>query len=131
MTGQVKEGILARFGELGVQVEGGIVSFRPVLLGRSEIVSEARAYRFYDLEGELRAEHGLNGMKVGIGIDRMDYIKGIPERLLAVGTPPSRLLVVVVGVTGLLSGLGKHLDSRVDVINTLLPYTRAALEGAS
>ncbi|OGF14517.1 MAG: hypothetical protein A2W00_04875 [Candidatus Eisenbacteria bacterium RBG_16_71_46] len=55
MTGQVKEGILARFGELGVQVEGGIVSFRPVLLGRSEIVSEARAYRFYDLEGELRS----------------------------------------------------------------------------
>ena len=33
---------------------------------------------------QLRAEHGLNGMKVGIGIDRMDYIKGIPERLLAV-----------------------------------------------
>ena len=55
MTGQVKEGILARFGELGVQVEGGIVSFRPVLLGRSEIVSEARAYRFYDVAGKLRS----------------------------------------------------------------------------
>lgn len=33
---------------------------------------------------ELRRLHGLNYKKVGIGIDRMDYIKGIPERLLAV-----------------------------------------------
>ncbi len=33
---------------------------------------------------ELRAKHGLNYKKVGIGIDRMDYIKGIPERLLAI-----------------------------------------------
>jgi len=33
---------------------------------------------------ELRAEHRLNGVKVGVGIDRMDYIKGIPERLAAI-----------------------------------------------
>ncbi len=33
---------------------------------------------------EIRQEHGLNHKKVGIGIDRMDYIKGIPERLNAV-----------------------------------------------
>jgi len=33
---------------------------------------------------ELRAEHRLDGKKVGVGIDRIDYIKGIPERLLAV-----------------------------------------------
>jgi hypothetical protein len=32
--------------------------------------------------------------------------------------------------TGLLSGLAKHHDSRVDVINTLLPYTQMALDGA-
>jgi len=28
------------------------------------------------------------------------------------------------------SGLGKHLDSRVDMIQTIVPYTKAALEGA-
>ena len=33
-----------------------------------------------------------------------------------------------VRVVGLLSGLGKHLDSRVDVVETILPYTRAALD---
>ncbi len=34
---------------------------------------------------DLRREHGLDGKMVGIGVDRMDYIKGIPERLAAVG----------------------------------------------
>jgi trehalose 6-phosphate synthase len=33
---------------------------------------------------ELRREHRLAGKLVGIGIDRMDYIKGIPERLAGV-----------------------------------------------
>jgi hypothetical protein len=33
-------------------------------------------------------------------------------------------------MTGLLSGLGKHLDSRFDVPATILPYANAALEGA-
>lgn len=45
------------------------------MAGSSEIAARA---------AELRAEHRLNGVKVGIGIDRMDYIKGIPERLLAI-----------------------------------------------
>jgi len=41
-----------------------------------------------------------------------------------------RELLLIMRVTGLLSGLGKHLDSRVDVAASLLPYTQAALEGA-
>jgi hypothetical protein len=36
MTGQVKEEVLTRRGELGITVENGIASFRPVLLRRSE-----------------------------------------------------------------------------------------------
>jgi hypothetical protein len=39
MTGQVKEEILIRLGELGVVVQGGQVSFRPRLLRRSEFLS--------------------------------------------------------------------------------------------
>jgi predicted unusual protein kinase regulating ubiquinone biosynthesis (AarF/ABC1/UbiB family) len=41
-----------------------------------------------------------------------------------------REFLLIMRVTGLLSGLGKHLDSRVDLLTTLLPYTKAALEGA-
>jgi predicted unusual protein kinase regulating ubiquinone biosynthesis (AarF/ABC1/UbiB family) len=41
-----------------------------------------------------------------------------------------REFLLILRVTGLLSGLGKRLESRVDLISTLLPYTKAALEGA-
>jgi hypothetical protein len=55
MTGQVKEEIITRFGELGMHVEGGIVSFRPVLLGREEFLRETGTYRYYDLAGSPRS----------------------------------------------------------------------------
>jgi predicted unusual protein kinase regulating ubiquinone biosynthesis (AarF/ABC1/UbiB family) len=41
-----------------------------------------------------------------------------------------REFLLIMRVTGLLSGLGKHLESRVDWIGTIVPYTKAALEGA-
>jgi len=40
MTGQVKEEILTRFGELGVEVRGGRLAFRPRLLRASEFLAE-------------------------------------------------------------------------------------------
>ena len=45
MTGQVKEGILARFGELGVWVHGGRIRFDPVLLRSSELLQAPTAMR--------------------------------------------------------------------------------------
>ncbi len=35
-------------------------------------------------EARLREQHGLAGCRVALGVDRLDYTKGIPERLLAV-----------------------------------------------
>jgi trehalose 6-phosphate synthase len=32
----------------------------------------------------MLADLGLGGLKIGLGVDRLDYTKGIPERLLAV-----------------------------------------------
>ncbi|WP_368645101.1 hypothetical protein AB4027_09165 [Alkalibacterium putridalgicola] len=40
MTGQVKEDIISRFGELGVTVEEGLIKFSPVLLQKSEFLNE-------------------------------------------------------------------------------------------
>jgi hypothetical protein len=54
MTGQVKEGILTRFGELGVQVQEGVVRFRPLLLRRGEFRDEPGTYRFFDLDGQVQ-----------------------------------------------------------------------------
>jgi len=54
MTGQVKEEILTRFGELGIQVEDGFVSFRPTILRRSEFREEPSTFRYCDLDGDLQ-----------------------------------------------------------------------------
>jgi len=51
MTGQVKEGILARFGELGARVGGGTAWFEPRLLRRREFVDSHTALRYLDTAG--------------------------------------------------------------------------------
>jgi hypothetical protein len=54
MTGQVKEEILARWGELGVRVRAGRVTFRPTLLSRSEFLARAAAFEVVDVSGATR-----------------------------------------------------------------------------
>ena len=44
MTGQVKEGVLLRWGELGVRVSDGRIRFRPVLLSPTEFLTEPRPW---------------------------------------------------------------------------------------
>jgi len=51
MTGQVKEEILTRFGELGIRVRNGKVCFLPALLRRREFHSEPSTFRFLDTSG--------------------------------------------------------------------------------
>ena len=51
MTGQVKEEILTRFGELGVRVKGGRAWFNPQLLRRREFVTESRPYCYLATDG--------------------------------------------------------------------------------
>ena len=52
MTGQVKEEVLSRFGELGVRVDNGAVQFQPALLRQREFVQEERAFRFLDINDD-------------------------------------------------------------------------------
>jgi hypothetical protein len=49
MTGQVKEEILSRFGELGVRVSGGAVNFQPDLLRSREFISNPGVFRYLDV----------------------------------------------------------------------------------
>ncbi len=55
MTGQVKEEVLTRLGELGVLVDDGSVSFRPVLLRPDEFLESPDVFRYYDVGGEARS----------------------------------------------------------------------------
>jgi hypothetical protein len=56
MTGQVKEEVLTRFGELGVQVSGGEIRFDPRLLREREFVAESRPFRYLDVDGRWQCE---------------------------------------------------------------------------
>jgi len=52
MTGQVKEDILSRFGELGVFVKKGQLLFNPCLLRKSEFLEEAKIFEYVDVHQE-------------------------------------------------------------------------------
>jgi hypothetical protein len=52
MTGQVKEEVLSRFGELGIRVRDGKVHFEPGLLRPIEFSAEPRSFRFLDVRGD-------------------------------------------------------------------------------
>jgi len=55
MTGLVKEEILLRWGELGVQVRNGRLRFAPRLLHRAEFMTEPRRFDYVDVAGNDRA----------------------------------------------------------------------------
>ena len=52
MTGQVKEEILTRFGELGVRVAAGSVRFDLALLRSREFGAESQPFRYLDVDGQ-------------------------------------------------------------------------------
>jgi hypothetical protein len=55
MTGQVKEDLISRLGEMGVAVEDGRLGFCAQLVSRGEFLAEARTFYFYDLAGQERS----------------------------------------------------------------------------
>lgn len=55
MTGQVKEGILARLGELGVLVRQGTLGFTPTLLRSEEFLRATKEFVYVDVAGNRKA----------------------------------------------------------------------------
>jgi hypothetical protein len=52
MTGQVKEDILSRFGELGIRIKAGKLHFEPFLLQNEEFVSVEKSIFYFDVNGK-------------------------------------------------------------------------------
>ncbi len=65
MTGQVKEDVLCRFGELGVVVEGGKLTFNPGLLQREEFIKKPRTYEYVDVDKAFKT--------IELGIDSLAF----------------------------------------------------------
>jgi hypothetical protein len=54
MTGQVKEDILSRIGELGVFVDNGSLLFNPRLLRKSEYLKDSKLFEYTDVNKQTR-----------------------------------------------------------------------------
>ena len=54
MTGQVKEEILTRFGELGLFVDDGVITFHPTLIRADELTVSFGVFSYVDLSGTRR-----------------------------------------------------------------------------
>ena len=52
MTGQVKEEILTRLGELGVMVRNGEIQFQPFLIRRREFLQQPTEFDYFDVTGK-------------------------------------------------------------------------------
>ena len=52
MTGQVKEDVLSRFGELGVKVRNGAVEFNPEILRTDEFLTTKDVFNYINLAKE-------------------------------------------------------------------------------
>lgn len=52
LTGQVKEDIISRIGEMGVVVRNGKIAFEPSLLNEDEILSDNKSFSYYAINGK-------------------------------------------------------------------------------
>jgi len=52
LTGQVKEDVITRIGELGVIISDGKIKFEPILLNKEEILDSKQVFEYYSLDGE-------------------------------------------------------------------------------
>ncbi|WP_426432440.1 hypothetical protein ACPX19_07035 [Winogradskyella sp. HB-48] len=52
MTGQVKEDILSRFGELGAFIKDGLLVFNPCMLRKDEFLNKTQTFNYVNVEGE-------------------------------------------------------------------------------
>jgi hypothetical protein len=78
MTGQVKEGLLARMGELGVRVIAGEIQLDPILLRRDEFLTAPIAWNVQSGDGEAR-ELRLGAGELGFTVCATPFVLRIGE----------------------------------------------------
>lgn len=57
LTGQVKEDVIARLGELALSVKEGQIVFDPALVNEGEILEKATVFEYYTSKGEKKTIH--------------------------------------------------------------------------
>ena len=81
MTGQVKEDFVSRLAELGVEVNQGLVAFKPILLSKSEFLKEKRTWSLPSYEaGEDTVNLVLKEGSLGFTFCRVPVIYSLDKK---------------------------------------------------
>ncbi len=83
LTGQVKEDILCRFGELGIIIKKGTIVFAPSMLNKEELLDREKVFDFIDLEGKAR-KLLLHLKQIAFTICQVPvvYTKGLKQKII-------------------------------------------------
>ena len=104
MTGQVKEEILTRLGELGVRIASGRVTFAPVLLREEEFFEEPTAFRYLDVLG-VDQELSLGSGELAFTLAQVPVVYSLTDAVPSVE--------VILGDGDAIQAAGLDLDPRM------------------
>jgi hypothetical protein len=125
LTGQVKEDILCRLGELGIRVRDGRLTFQPALLRPSEFLTEPADFGYIDVAGALR--------RLRLPAGSLAFSYGQVPILYRVGPQPGLAVRMVAGACErsdgltLSAGTSRSIfarDGHVRCITVTLPRSR-------
>jgi hypothetical protein len=73
LTGQVKEDVISRIGELGVIIKEGKIIFEPALLNEDEILKGEKQFEYFSLDGESQ-EISLDENELGFTLCQVPVV---------------------------------------------------------
>jgi hypothetical protein len=73
LTGQVKEDVISRIGELGVIIREGKIVFEPALLNEDEILEHKQQFEYFSLDGESQ-EISLDENELGFTLCQVPVV---------------------------------------------------------
>ena len=73
LTGQVKEDIISRIGEMGVKIKKGKINFETELLNQEEILDKKQSFEYYSIKGES-SQIPLNENQIGFTLCQVPVV---------------------------------------------------------
>ena len=73
LTGQVKEDIISRMGELGIVIDQGKILFETALLNEEEILDKKQVFEYFSINGEARQIY-LNENQIGLTLCQVPVV---------------------------------------------------------
>jgi hypothetical protein len=124
MTGQVKEDILNRFGELGVVLEDGKIKFLPHLLRKDEFSENLKTFSYVDIHSEHR-QLKLSGACMGFTICQVPVVYCLsPENQMEIETVNETLEQYSLSLT---QALSKSIFGRTGEVTAIRVHVNASM----